>query len=92
MQDAKGWTAQEEQAFCGILAVSRLTRIEAIQLWKRCHKSMHKALRVAQENYPPLTNAQLSSIERLKTARNRVTLRAETDHQATIVNLEGSTA
>lgn len=68
------WTKAEEAAFAQIQAVSRLTCIQAIQLWKRCRRNTDKALRIAQDNYPPLTNKQLAHIDRLKRSRNRVTL------------------
>ena len=70
------WTKSEEKAFAEIQAVSRLSRIQAIHLWKRCRRNTDKALNIARDNYPPLTDRQLASIERLRHARNGVTLRA----------------
>jgi hypothetical protein len=68
------WTDSEEASFERICAASRLTRIQAIQLWKRCRKDTQKALRIAAETYPPLTDKQLAHVERMRQARNRVTL------------------
>lgn len=38
------WSENEEKAFADIQAVSRLTRIEAIRLWKRCRKDVAESL------------------------------------------------
>jgi hypothetical protein len=70
------WTQIEEAAFASILASSRLTRVQAIQLWKRYRTNTEKAIQIAKDNYPPLTDRQLASIERLRQARDGVTLRA----------------
>ena len=68
------WSDSEEAGFERICVASRLTRIQAIQLWKRCRKDTQKALRIAAETYPPLTDKQLAHVERMRQARNRVTL------------------
>lgn len=45
----KGWTDAEEVTFTSIMRVGHLTRIKAIQLFKRCSSSATKALRLAAE-------------------------------------------
>jgi hypothetical protein len=57
----KGWTDEEEATFAEIQDVSRLTRIQAIQLWKRFKKNQVKAVAVAKKNYPRPTQAQLAA-------------------------------
>src|SRR5262245_49649243 len=41
----KGWTPSEEAAFAAIAGVSRLSRIQAIQLYRRCWSDFAKTLR-----------------------------------------------
>jgi hypothetical protein len=65
----KGWTDDEEAAFAQIEQVSRLNRIQAIQLWKRCGKDLAKALQIAKQNYPPATAAQLAGLAKARKAR-----------------------
>ena len=68
----KGWTDLEEYAFAMIQSVSRLPRIKAIHLWKRCKKDLKRALKIALRDYPPLTKAQKDSLVKASAARHRV--------------------
>ena len=43
----KGWTDEEEQAFAELMATG-LSRIAAIQMWKRFKKDLPKALKYAR--------------------------------------------
>jgi hypothetical protein len=45
----KGWTDDEEAAFAPLIETG-LTRIQAIQMWKRFHKDLPKALKYAHGN------------------------------------------
>jgi hypothetical protein len=64
----KGWTDEEEKAFAEIQAASRLNRIRALHLWKRCRKNLAKALDLARQDYPPLTAAQHARDKKAKAA------------------------
>jgi hypothetical protein len=68
-ETGKGWTDEEEAAFAGIQSVSRLTRIAAIQLWKRFKKDSGKALENAKGCYPPIPAAVLANLSRARHAR-----------------------
>lgn len=68
-ETGKGWTDAEERAFAQIMAASRLTRIQAIHLWKRCGKDAHKALHLAKSNYPKPTQAILDRLAKARTSR-----------------------
>jgi len=72
----KGWTDSEEAAFARIQQQSRLSRIQAIQLYKRVKSDADKALAIAKSNYPPLTDTQLAVLRKATSAsvaaRNRV--------------------
>jgi hypothetical protein len=65
----KGWTGSDEQAFADIMAVSRLTRIEAVQLWKRCQGDATKAVRTARQSYPKPSTAILGRLAKARAAR-----------------------
>lgn len=38
------WTEAEEQAFAQIIEATGLSRIRAIQLWKRCRRNVERAI------------------------------------------------
>ena len=67
----KGWTDDEERLFADIMSVSRLSRIQAIQLWKRCRENAAKAVRLAAKNYPRPTEAQLAGLRNANEVRSR---------------------
>ena len=76
----KGWTDDEEAAFAQIQTVSRLNRIKAIHLWKRCRKNTERALAVAERDYPqrpPKSEAQLDAAAKARQVRNAPTLPLE---------------
>ena len=78
---ALGWTAEEEKAFADIQAVSRLNRIQAIQIWKRFRKDTAKAIEVAKKTYPPISKAQMESLKKateVRKARRMTASRSET--------------
>lgn len=58
------WSNQEEQAIAFIQKVSRLNRIQAIQLWKRHGKKSAHAVKIAKEQYPPYTAEQQARFDR----------------------------
>jgi hypothetical protein len=62
------WTEEEEKAFAEIRSVSRLTRIEAIQLWKRFSKNTLRAVDVARKVYPPVTDKQRETMAKAREA------------------------
>jgi head-tail adaptor len=74
----KGWTDAEERAFAEIMAASRLSRLEAIRLWKRCRKDTAKAVRLAKGNYPKPGEAKLSALRKAWAARKGTIVHAET--------------
>jgi hypothetical protein len=45
----KGWTDAEEATFAEIMRIGYLTRIKAIQLFRRCRSNEVKAIRMAAE-------------------------------------------
>jgi hypothetical protein len=64
------WTDREEAIFADIQRVSRLNRIEAIQLWKRCSRDAAEAIILARKNYPAVTDAQRTRAARMREARH----------------------
>jgi hypothetical protein len=77
-QTSKGWADAEERTFVEITAASRLARVQAIQLWKRCRKDTGKALRLAKENYPRLGAPQLAALRKAREARWGTIVQTET--------------
>jgi len=67
----KGWTDEEEAIFEEIQAVSRLSRVQSIQLWKRFGRSRDKTVAVAKTDYPRATESQLAGL-----AKGRATQKA----------------
>ncbi len=65
----KGWTDAQEATFAEIMAASRLNRIQAIQLWKRCHENGSKTVCTARRNYPPLSPSILDRLAKARVAR-----------------------
>jgi hypothetical protein len=74
----KGWTDEEESMFSKIMVVNRLTRIQAIQLWKRFRKDAAKALCVAASQYPKPSEAQLNGLRKARESRKEPFLQTET--------------
>lgn len=68
MITGKGWTPAEESIFAEIMAVSRLTRIESIRLWKRCKKDAVKALKLAKDSYSPVKIGKLEAAAKANAA------------------------
>jgi hypothetical protein len=64
----KGWTDEQEATFATIMRVGHLTRIKAIQLFRRCRSNHAKALKLAQENYG-LSDVRAATYESTRTAR-----------------------
>jgi hypothetical protein len=64
----KGWSDAEENTFTEIQRVSRLNRIQAIQLFRRHKSDGAKALAVARREYPPLSDARLAAIRKATAA------------------------
>jgi len=67
----KGWTDEEEAIFEEIQAVSRLSRVQSIQLWKRFGRSRDKTVAVVKTDYPRATESQLAGL-----AKGRATQKA----------------
>ena len=68
VRTGKGWTDAEETTFAEIMRTGNLTRIKAIQLFKRCKSNPARALELARENYGR-SEARTASYERSKAAR-----------------------
>jgi hypothetical protein len=64
----KGWTDQEEATFASIMRIARMSRIAAIQFFRRCRSDHAKALKLAQGNYG-LSDAQKAAYESTRAAR-----------------------
>lgn len=67
----KGWDDSEEQPLAEIMSVSRLDRIQSIQLWKRCAKNVEKAVDLATRSYPPMTEGQRRGVEKMLATQRR---------------------
>lgn len=65
----KGWTDEEEAAFLEIQQVSRLNRIESIQLFRRFKGSREKAVAVAKAHYPVPRESQLNRLAKARQAK-----------------------
>ena len=63
-----GWTDAEEATFADIVRITRMDRIAAIQLFRRCKSDHTKAVRLARRNYT-MTDERAAGLERSKTAR-----------------------
>ena len=57
------WSREEEKAFADIARVGNLTRMEAIRLFKRCHRDTGLAIQLAKEH-----EAQRARMHRLSMA------------------------
>ena len=66
------WTDAEEVAFAEIQSVSRLTRIKAIHLWKRCRKNIKRAVKLAKEQYPPLSQPMLDKFSSMRAIKKAI--------------------
>ena len=86
MQEAivNGWTELEESTFADMTAASRLSRLQAIQLWRRCRENTQKAIRIAKGQYPRVSEAVRDRLAKARAARKRANLKTETALQATI--------
>jgi hypothetical protein len=62
------WTDHEEATFASIMRIARMSRIEAIQFFRRCRSDHAKALKLAQDNYG-LSDAQKAAYESTRAAR-----------------------
>jgi hypothetical protein len=77
-----GWTDAEERTFTEIMAASRLSRIQAIQLWKRCGQDTERALRLAKENYLRPSGPRLAALRKAREARRGAIVQTETGRLA----------
>lgn len=73
MQEVIGnrWTEAQERAFTEIIAASRLSRVRAIHLWKRCRENAEKAIRVAKTQYPKASELVCDRLAKARMARKR---------------------
>lgn len=62
------WTDEEEKLFAELQQIGRLTRIQAIQLYKRSKSNPDKACKIAQDNYA-MTDEERTGYARSKDAR-----------------------
>ena len=46
------WTTEEEQSFAQLMEVGRLTRPEAIRLYRRCKENFGRAMAIATAEVP----------------------------------------
>jgi hypothetical protein len=62
------WTDEEEKLFGELQQIGSLTRIQAIQLYKRSKSNPDKARKIAQDNYA-MTDEERAGYARSKDAR-----------------------
>jgi hypothetical protein len=74
------WTTEEEQSFVRLMEAGRLTRAEALRLYRRCRDNFGKAMAIATAEAPSAEEiarrAAFGESARTRAARKRQALAA----------------